>query len=192
MVGRSDTNRYLRVQQAADLLGVSATTLRRWADSGRIACERTPSDQRRFLREDLAGLVSGHNRAAAGPPPDVVDGNHYRLLYDTSLELASSLDLDHVLQSAARRLIATLGIPDCDIYRLEGDGTIVCLASMLGGASDTSWVGNASRSPTGPASARPSRRGARWWSTVAATPGSRKPNRLCCVASAKRASSHCP
>ena len=37
------------MQQAADLLGVSATTMRRWA-AGRITCQRTPSGQRRFRR----------------------------------------------------------------------------------------------------------------------------------------------
>ncbi len=53
----------------------------------------------------------------------------YQLLLDTSLELASTLDLDEVLQSAARRLSAALQIPDCDIYRLEDDEHIVCVAS---------------------------------------------------------------
>ena len=38
---------------AADLLGVSPSTVRRWAADGRIACQRTPSGQRRFLADDL-------------------------------------------------------------------------------------------------------------------------------------------
>jgi diguanylate cyclase (GGDEF)-like protein/excisionase family DNA binding protein len=141
MTGRSNTRRYLRVQQAAELLGVSATTVRRWADHGRIACERTPSDQRRFLRQDLERPVSGRRCGSAERSPAVVDGDRYKLLFETSLELASSLELDEVLQSAARRLTATLGIPGCDIYRLEGAGTIACLVSTMGGANDASWVG---------------------------------------------------
>ena len=51
---------WLRVQQAADVLGVSATTVRRWADSGRLASRRTPSGQRRFLSRRPRG------RRAAG------------------------------------------------------------------------------------------------------------------------------
>ena len=35
--------RWLRVQQAADLLGVSASTVRRWADSGKLVGRRSPS-----------------------------------------------------------------------------------------------------------------------------------------------------
>ena len=46
-----------------------------------------------------------------------------------------------MLQSAARRLTETLGIPDCDIYRLEEGDRMVCLASAFGGAYDGSWVG---------------------------------------------------
>src|ERR1035437_10673402 len=124
--------RGVRVQRAADLLGVSASTVRRWAADGRIACQRTASGQRRFLASDLERVLR------EGSPPG---GAHfaaieraeqrYQLLLDTSLELASTLDLDEVLQSAARRLTATLKIPDCDIYRLDGDGRMICVASTL-------------------------------------------------------------
>jgi len=142
MNAKATAPRWVRVQQAADLLGVSANTVRRWADAGKIACQRTPGGQRRFSRDDLERALS-----EGGPPR----GDHfaaleraeqrYQLLLDTSLELASTLDLDEVLQSAARRLSAALEIPDCDIYRLEGDERMVCLASALGGVVDASWVG---------------------------------------------------
>ena len=53
--------RWVRVQQAADLLGVSASTVRRWAADGRMACRRTPSGQRRFLADDLERVLGdGH------------------------------------------------------------------------------------------------------------------------------------
>jgi diguanylate cyclase (GGDEF)-like protein/excisionase family DNA binding protein len=135
-------SKWLRVQQAADVLGVSATTVRRWADSDRLTNRRAPSGQRRFLADDLEALVA---RAAADdrlePRRDGAE-QRYQLLLETSLELASTLDLDEVLQSAARRLGAALKIPDCDIYRLEDDGRIVCLASTVDGVCDTSWVGH--------------------------------------------------
>jgi diguanylate cyclase (GGDEF)-like protein/excisionase family DNA binding protein len=135
--------RGVRVQRAADLLGVSASTVRRWAADGRIACQRTASGQRRFLASDLEGVLR-----EGGPP----GGDHvaaveraeqrYQLLLDTSLELASTLDLDEVLLSAARRLTATLKIPDCDIYRFDGDGRMICVAAALGGVYDATWVGH--------------------------------------------------
>ena len=134
--------RWVRVQRAADLLGVSASTVRRWADSGKIACQRTPGGQRRFSRDDLERALSGgdpsdRDRFSAGERAE----QRYRLLFETSLELASTLELGEVLQLAARRLSAVLQIPDCDIYRLAGDDRMVCLASALGGVVDASWVG---------------------------------------------------
>ena len=133
---------WVRVQQAADLLGVSPSTVRRWAADGRIAYRRTPSGQRRFLVEDLARAVRKESPPSRG---ELAEGEHtgkrYQLLYETSLELASSLEPSEVLQSAARRLTAALQISDCDIYRLDGDERLVCLASILAGVYDDSWVG---------------------------------------------------
>jgi diguanylate cyclase (GGDEF)-like protein/excisionase family DNA binding protein len=146
MRAETSTSQWLRVQQAADLLGVSANTVRRWADSGKIARQRTPGGQRRFLRDDLEQALSqgtppARDRLAAGERAE----QRYQLLLDTSLELASSLDLAEVLQSAARRLSAALEIPDCDIYRLEGDERMLCVASTLEGVYDASWVGHGFR-----------------------------------------------
>ncbi len=138
MRASEDTRRPLRVQEAADLLGVSASTVRRWADQGRIASRRTPTGQRLFRRHDLEAALPGDlafERAA-------VDPRAYRLLFETSVELASSLELPEVLQSAARRLTAALGIPDCDIYRLDDDDHLLCIASVASGATDQTWLGN--------------------------------------------------
>jgi diguanylate cyclase (GGDEF)-like protein/excisionase family DNA binding protein len=134
--------RWVRVQQAADLLGVSPTTVRRWVADGRIACQRTPSGHRRFLVDDLERAFPKEDRRSSGR---LATGRHtgqrYQLLYETSLDLASSLEPTEVLQSAARRLSSVLLIPDCDIYRLEGDERLVCLASSAGGLYDASWAG---------------------------------------------------
>lgn len=48
---------WLTLSQAADTLGIHATTLRRWADEGIIRCFRTPGGHRRFLEEDLYTYV---------------------------------------------------------------------------------------------------------------------------------------
>ena len=47
-----------RMGQAADLLGVSADTVRRWADSGRLATTRTGSGRRVVDGETLAKFAS--------------------------------------------------------------------------------------------------------------------------------------
>ena len=131
------------MQEAADPPGVGANTVRRRGNAGKIACQRAPSGQGRFLRDDLERALSegappGSDRFAA----DRRAGQRYQLLLDTNLELASSLDLAEALQLAARRLGAALEIPDCNIYRLEGDERLVCLASSLGGVYGASWVGH--------------------------------------------------
>ena len=134
--------RWLRVQQAADLLGVSPNTVRRWVAQGRIDCRRTPSGQRRFLADDLERVLgNGHPASRERPSAGERAERRERLLFETSLDLASSLELGQVLQSAAQRLCAVLEIPDCDIYRLEDGERLVCLASTVAGVRDSSWVG---------------------------------------------------
>jgi excisionase family DNA binding protein len=44
--------------QAAQYLGVSLATVRRWTDAGHIACYRTPGGQRRFSKVQLDGFVA--------------------------------------------------------------------------------------------------------------------------------------
>jgi molybdopterin-binding protein len=47
-----------RIGRAAELLGVSADTLRRWGDEGRLELSRTPGGQRLVDGADLARLAS--------------------------------------------------------------------------------------------------------------------------------------
>jgi diguanylate cyclase (GGDEF)-like protein/excisionase family DNA binding protein len=134
---------WLRTQQAADLLSVGVGTVRRWADTGKIPCQRTPAGQRRFLVDDLERVFrQGASPARDDRSAEKPGEKRYRLLFETSLELVSSLDPDEVMASAARRLGAALEIPDSDIYRLEGDGRLVCLACAVDGVSDPTWVGH--------------------------------------------------
>jgi excisionase family DNA binding protein len=48
----------LTVSEAARYLGVSVSTLRRWADAGHVGYCRTPGDQRRFWPEQLDSLLA--------------------------------------------------------------------------------------------------------------------------------------
>ena len=58
-----------RIGAAATLLGVSADTLRRWADEGRLATERTPGGQRTVDGAELARFAV---EQADAPEPEVV------------------------------------------------------------------------------------------------------------------------
>jgi excisionase family DNA binding protein len=57
----------LTVAQAAEVLGVSAGTLRNWANDGLITAHRTPGGERRFRRSDVAAFLdSMRARGRAG------------------------------------------------------------------------------------------------------------------------------
>lgn len=43
---------YLKVSEAAELLGVSANTLRKWADEGRVRSSVNPANGYRLFRKD--------------------------------------------------------------------------------------------------------------------------------------------
>ena len=56
-----------RIGQAAELLGVSVDTVRRWADAGELPSTRTPGGQRMVDGAALATLAAAHHRPSSRP-----------------------------------------------------------------------------------------------------------------------------
>ena len=56
----STASSWLTVREAADYLGVSEPTLRKWTDAGSIAVFRTPGRHRRYRVEDLDRFRDQH------------------------------------------------------------------------------------------------------------------------------------
>jgi len=63
---RTNSTRWVSLRRACDILGVDESTLRRWADTGRLRVYRTPGGHRRFLLSDLESMVAGDNRHRGG------------------------------------------------------------------------------------------------------------------------------
>lgn len=57
MFSKIAPDQWLSLSEASALLGVHASTLRRWADDGRVPCQRTPGGHRRFNRRSLLELL---------------------------------------------------------------------------------------------------------------------------------------
>ncbi|MDT7598092.1 MAG: hypothetical protein QOK26_169 [Pseudonocardiales bacterium] len=58
-----------RISQAAELLGVSDDTVRRWAETGTLPVERDASNRRVIDGVALATFARAHARAAPDPSP---------------------------------------------------------------------------------------------------------------------------
>jgi excisionase family DNA binding protein len=57
-INRSPSGLGLPVSEAARHLGVSVSTVRRWADAGHLPGFRTPGGQRRFTVEQLDAFLA--------------------------------------------------------------------------------------------------------------------------------------
>ena len=64
----ASTAERLRLGEAADRLGVSPETVRRWADDGRLPATRTAGGQRTVSSADVARLMAERRRAASDRP----------------------------------------------------------------------------------------------------------------------------
>jgi excisionase family DNA binding protein len=59
----------LSVGEAAEFLGVSTSSLRKWSDQGLVPMYRTPGGQRRYSRADLQRFIESMRESPPGPSP---------------------------------------------------------------------------------------------------------------------------
>ena len=65
-----------RIGEAAQIVGVSSDTIRRWVDQGRIEATRTDGGQRLVAGADLARLITELNEAEADPDAAVLSARN--------------------------------------------------------------------------------------------------------------------
>jgi excisionase family DNA binding protein len=60
------SERSLTTSQAAEIIGVSPSTVVKYADAGMLPSYRLPSGHRRYRREDVEALIGRHPDDQAG------------------------------------------------------------------------------------------------------------------------------
>src|SRR6266513_1511032 len=115
---QDQTAELLDIREAAELLRVSETSLRRWTDAGRLPCLRIGGrHERRFRRGDLLAFV-GSESGTVPPPPT----NHLCGLYTSELSRTreAAAFLAAGLQLGGRcLLLAATGVQRAVIELLE-------------------------------------------------------------------------
>ena len=123
-VGRANGEGWLRLGEAAAELGVSLNTLRRWSDSGKLTCYRSPGGHRRYRRADVETLLraeDGGGPVAGGRRPQAEPADHDEAARVRSLTLA-------------RVAAEGVGVTECRISLAEGDGRFRILSARSGRA----------------------------------------------------------
>src|SRR5688500_7168227 len=103
----------MRIGEAADRLGVSVDTVRRWADAGRLGSHRTEGGQRQVDDEDVARLAS--ERADAAPDPVIVGQSARNRFAGIVTRVVKDKVMAQVeIQAGPHRIVSLLSREACD------------------------------------------------------------------------------
>jgi excisionase family DNA binding protein len=116
----SNRDGWLRVADAAGLLGVSLNTLRRWTDAGRLSCYRSPGGHRRYRTEDIESLLEQQSAASAPSRQDHATEHRAPLEGDRATALSTIADAAAGTFQAVSCIVAL-----CDV-----NATLVIAASQ--------------------------------------------------------------
>jgi molybdopterin-binding protein len=97
----------LRISQAAQLLGVSNDTLRRWADSGRLPSTRTSSGRRVIDGSELARFAASLAEPSS-PPAVVSESARNRFTGIVTRVLRDNVMAQVEIQAGPHRLVSLL------------------------------------------------------------------------------------
>lgn len=121
-----DLNPLLRLGQAAEMLGVSVETLRRWETSGKLLTERTDGGQRLVGIAEVTRLLA-ERRQAATDRPIVAQSARNRFA-----GIVTRIEKDRVaavveVQAGPHRLVSLMTAEAVDDLHLEVGMQAVCV-----------------------------------------------------------------
>ncbi len=120
-VGKADGRDWLRLSEAAAMLGVSLNTLRRWSDSGKLVCYRSPGGHRRYRRGDVETLLRA--QSGEGRPGEASSRRPVFAAGDGALDL-----LGPPLTVLARVAAEGIGAASCVFALLIGERRVRVIA----------------------------------------------------------------
>jgi len=115
---------FLSVQHAARRLGVSPVTIRRWTATGFLPCTRTAGGHRRIAVDDieeLARAIGGSSQLAARRARE----RELDTVVETSIAVASEVELQPLLAEIARRVTHLLDCDFCAVSTYDAEARLV-------------------------------------------------------------------
>src|SRR5215218_8500972 len=116
----------LRVGQAAEMLGVSVETLRRWEADGRLRMERSEGGQRMVDVEEVARLLAERRRASTDRPIVAQSARNRFVGVVTRIEKDRVAAVVEVM-AGPHRLVSLMTAEAVDDLRLEVGAEAVCV-----------------------------------------------------------------
>lgn len=117
----------MRLGEAADVLGVSVDTVRRWADAGRLGAARTAGGQREVDDGDVARLVA--ERATTAPAPAIVAQSARNRFAGIVTGVVKDKVMAKVeIQAGPHRVVSLMSREACDELGLERG--VIAVASI--------------------------------------------------------------
>jgi molybdopterin-binding protein len=108
----------MRLGAAADVLGVSVDTVRRWADAGRLTSTRTDGGQREVDDADVARLVA--ERAETRPEPVIVAQSARNRFAGIVTDVVKDKVMAKVeIQAGPHRVVSLMSREACDELGLK-------------------------------------------------------------------------
>jgi excisionase family DNA binding protein len=135
-VGKAGGGEWLRLGEAAAVLGVSLNTLRRWSDTGRLTSYRSPGGHRRYRRSHIEALLQEQSPAPGQVQAEDMGVAPARYEHDVS-----------PLSALARVAADGLDVTSCTFFLATGGGALRFLAEYARGVQRPHRSGGSTITP---------------------------------------------